>query len=51
MVIQVLGYASLVGHWNHIVAWLAISIDYLELPVIFETMKRAIKIIIRKKPN
>lgn len=29
--------------WNPIVAWIAISIDYLELPVIFETIKETIK--------
>ena len=29
--------------WNPILAWIAISIDYLELPVIFETIKEAVK--------
>lgn len=32
-------------NWNPAVAWIAIGIDYLELPVIFETIRRATKII------
>ena len=48
IVIEILGAPKLIGHWNHILAWAAIAIDYLELPVIFETLKRAFKIIVRK---
>ncbi len=48
VVIKVFGYSSVIGGWNNIAAWLAISIDYLELPVIFETLKRAAKILAKK---
>ena len=46
IVIEILGGPKLIGHWNYIVVWAAISIDYLELPVIFETLKRAFKILV-----
>lgn len=45
VVIRALGYKSSILHWNHLVAWAAISIDYLELPVIFETIRRAGKVL------
>ena len=48
VVIRALGYKSSILHWNHLVAWAAISIDYLELPVIFETIRRAAKILSKK---
>jgi len=34
--------------WHPILIWGAVLIDYLELPVIFETIKRAFKIISQK---
>lgn len=47
VVVQSFGYGGLIENWNHIVAWAAISIDYLELPVIFETIRRAGKVLMR----
>lgn len=37
--------------WHPVIAWLAIMIDYLELPVIFETIKRAIQVKIAELPR
>ncbi len=34
-------------HWANTLAWIAILIDYLELPVIFDTTKQAIREIIK----
>jgi hypothetical protein len=36
-------------HWSNFVAWIAILIDYLELPVMYDTAKRLLKEI--KKPK
>lgn len=36
--------------WSPVLAWIAISIDYLELPVIYETLKEAIKNTFKKNP-
>lgn len=48
VVVQLFGYEGLMGHWNQVVVWMAISIDYLELPVIVEMVRRSLKILIRK---
>ena len=45
VVLKTLGSTSLVNHWNIVLAWIAIMVDYLELPVIFEILKKALKII------
>ena len=47
IVIRSFGYHSLVSGWDPSAAWLAIIIDYLELPVIFETIRRAAKVLAR----
>ena len=47
VVIKVFGYSSVIGGWNNVAAWLAISIDYLEIPVIFETIRRAARVLAR----
>ncbi len=39
---QLSGVGSLI-HWGNTLAWIAIAIDYLELPVIFDTTKQTIK--------
>ena len=38
-------YGGIINEWNSIAIWSAIVIDYLELPVIFETLKRAARIL------
>lgn len=39
-------YATILPAW---LAWIAILIDYLELPVIYDTIKRSVKILASKK--
>ena len=45
VVLKTLSSAGLVNYWNISLAWGAILVDYLELPVIVETLRRAFKII------
>lgn len=40
VVLNVLAGTGIFSSWPPLLAWLAIFIDYLELPVIFETLKR-----------
>ena len=45
VVVQLLSGRNGLFDWNSTVAWIAIAIDYLELPVIFETIHRAARIV------
>jgi hypothetical protein len=47
VVVRSFGLSGLTNGWNPTAAWFAIAIDYLELPVIFETLKRAAKVLAR----
>ena len=47
VVLETFNSPGFIVDWNVSLAWVAIMVDYLELPVIFETLKRAYKVIFR----
>ncbi|RJP44368.1 hypothetical protein C4587_01960 [Candidatus Parcubacteria bacterium] len=40
VVVEIFGHTGAFPQWHPLVAWSAIVIDYLELPVIYDTIKR-----------
>lgn len=44
VVLEIFNPPGFVENWNINLAWIAILVDYLELPVIVETLKRAFKV-------
>ena len=47
VVLETLYPPGFIINWNVQLAWIAILVDYLEVPVIIETLKRALKVIAR----
>ena len=43
VVLGVFGIGEGIPSWSPLIAWIAIAIDYLELPVIFDTIRAAFK--------
>jgi len=48
VVLETFNPPGFIVNWNVGLAWIAIMVDYLELPVIVETLRRAGKILVRK---
>ncbi|RJQ29889.1 hypothetical protein C4571_00525 [Candidatus Parcubacteria bacterium] len=44
VVVEIFGRTGAFPRWHPLVAWAAIVIDYLELPVIYDTIKRVLKL-------
>ena len=49
VVVEIFASEGLITTWNPILAWVAIFIDYLEIPVIIETLIRASKVLARSR--
>src|SRR3989344_8473813 len=47
VVLETFNPPGFIINWNVQLAWIAILVDYLEVPVLIETLKRALKVIAR----